>query len=591
MNYTLSIIAVALVCLTTLVVGSLGLRLSRRTSDFYVAGRTVSPRLNASAISGEYLSAASFLGVAGLIYDRGVDMLWLPVGYTLGYLVLLVAVAAPMRRSGAYTLPDFAEARLGSRAIRLVSSLLVVGIGWLYLVPQFQGASLTLTLVTGAPAWVGGFVVMVVVAVAVGAGGMRSITFVQAVQYWIKLTALAVPAFVLLALWFRSGSPAPQVDPSWNIPLSPTGPDDHPTYRTASTVLALCLGTMGLPHVLVRYYTNPDGIGARRTTVTVIALLGIFYLLPPIYGALGRVAYPTLPPGVGSDTIVLRLPETLLPGLGGQLLTAMLAGGAFAAFLSTASGLAMSVTGVIDQELLRPRVTRFAGGDVPGIRGFRVAAILAVVIPYVVSRATESLGLATTVGLAFAVAAATFAPLLMLGVWWRRLSTWGAMAGLVVGGTTATAGDRLDHRHRPRGRLDRRPARQPGDVGHAARDGHRDGRLAGHALADPGRHDPHDGAAAHPRARGPGPLPHPRLTSTFSPDARTFTSAPNGSLAKVKLAAPGGKVGTWGRRMPSADGVARGHERVDAGPHVGLRSAPPTAARGSAPSPWARPGS
>ena len=275
MNYTLSIVSVALVCLTTLVVGGLGLRLSRRTSDFYVAGRTVSPRLNASAISGEYLSAASFLGVAGLIYDEGVDMLWLPVGYTLGYLVLLVVVAAPMRRSGAYTLPDFAEARLGSRAIRLVSSLLVVGIGWLYLVPQFQGASLTLTLVTGAPAWVGGFVVMVVVALAVGAGGMRSITFVQAVQYWIKLTALAVPAFVLLALWFRSGSPAPQVDPSWNIPMSPNGPDDHPTYRTASTVLALCLGTMGLPHVLVRYYTNPDGLGARRTTVTVIALLGV----------------------------------------------------------------------------------------------------------------------------------------------------------------------------------------------------------------------------------------------------------------------------------------------------------------------------
>ncbi len=134
-------------------------------------------------------------------------MVWLPVGYTLGYLVLLVIVAAPMRRSGAYTLPDFAEARLGSRAIRLVSSALVIGIGCLYLIPQFQGASLTLTLVTGAPAWVGGFVVMVVIAVAVGAGGMRSITFVQAMQYWIKLTALAVPAFVLLALWFRSGAP------------------------------------------------------------------------------------------------------------------------------------------------------------------------------------------------------------------------------------------------------------------------------------------------------------------------------------------------------------------------------------------------
>jgi cation/acetate symporter len=126
-----SLVSVGLVCLLTVVVGGLGLRLSRATSDFYVAGRTVSPRLNASAIGGEYLSAASFLGVAGLIYDFGVDQLWVPVGYTLGYLILLVMVAAPMRRSGAYTLPDFAEARLQSRRIRLLASVLVVAIGWL----------------------------------------------------------------------------------------------------------------------------------------------------------------------------------------------------------------------------------------------------------------------------------------------------------------------------------------------------------------------------------------------------------------------------------------------------------------------------
>ncbi|GGL45645.1 cation acetate symporter [Phycicoccus endophyticus] len=439
MSHPLSLAAVALVCLTTLVVGGLGLRLSRRTSDFYVAGRTVSPRLNASAIGGEYLSAASFLGVAGLVYGVGVDMLWVPVGYTLGYLVLLVMVAAPMRRSGAYTLPDFAEARLGSLPVRRVSSILVVAIGWLYLVPQFQGASLTLTLVSGAPSWVGGLVVMVVIAAAVGAGGMRSITFVQAVQYWVKLTALAVPAFVLLALWFRDGHPSPTVPDGWSIPLAPTAPDDHPVYRTTSTVLALSLGTMGLPHVLVRYYTNPDGVGARRTTVTVVALLGTFYLLPPVYAALGRLAFPVLPEGVRSDSVVLRLPGELVGGLGGDVLTAMLAGGAFAAFLSTASGLTMSVTGVLDQEVLRPRLARLTGGDAPGVRGFRFAAVAAVVVPYVVSRASEPLGAATTVGLAFAVAAATFAPLIMLGVWWRRLSTAGALAGLVVGGGATVA--------------------------------------------------------------------------------------------------------------------------------------------------------
>jgi cation/acetate symporter len=145
------IVAITLVTIATLAIGTWGLRFSRTTSDFFVASRSVHPRLNASAIGGEYLSAASFLGVAGLVLLNGADMLWYPVGWTAGYLVLLVLVAAPLRRSGAYTLPDFAEARLGSRGVRAVCSVLVVAIGWLYLLPQFQGAGLTLRSAVGAP--------------------------------------------------------------------------------------------------------------------------------------------------------------------------------------------------------------------------------------------------------------------------------------------------------------------------------------------------------------------------------------------------------------------------------------------------------
>src|SRR3954452_9727883 len=190
------LVALLVVSLATLAIGTYGLRISRTTSDFYVASRTVRPGLNASAIGGEYLSAASFLGVAALVLTAGAEMLWNPVGWTAGYLVLLVLVAALLRRSGAYTLPDFAEARLGSRRVRTVSSLLVVAIGWLYLMPQFQGAGLSLGTLTGARPWVGGVVVAVVVLVSVLAGGMRSITLVQAFQYWLKLTALLVPVFL-----------------------------------------------------------------------------------------------------------------------------------------------------------------------------------------------------------------------------------------------------------------------------------------------------------------------------------------------------------------------------------------------------------
>ena len=442
MNAGFGISAITFVCVITLGIGAFGLRLSRTTSDFYVASRAVSPGWNASAIGGEYLSAASFLGVAGLVYSLGVDMLWFPVGYTVGYVVLLVLVAAPLRRSGAYTLPDFAEARLESTQVRRLCSFLVVSIGWLYLLPQFQGAGMALNTVTGAPSWVGGLIVAVVVMANVVAGGMRSITLVQAVQYWLKLTAISIPAFVLLWLWLRHGSPPPRVPATaggseWTRPLGGFGGRDHPVYATYSTLLALCFGTMGLPHVLVRFYTNPDGRAARRTTLVVIGLLGLFYVFTPVYGVLGRVYMPTLPLGARTDAVVLLLPIAVSPGLLGELLSALLAGGAFAAFLSTASGLTIAVAGVLDQDLLRPRFNLRTGGDSVAVQGFRVAAVGAVVVPYAFSQLSVGVGLADTVGLAFAVAASTFCPLLVLGVWWRGLSTAGAAAGLVTGGVLA----------------------------------------------------------------------------------------------------------------------------------------------------------
>src|SRR5256885_5799495 len=175
----LSVTGIVVVVAATASLGVWATRVVRTTSDFFVASRTVGPRLNAAAISGEYLSAASFLGIAGLVLIQGPDMLWYPVGYAAGYLVLLLFVAAPLRRSGAYTLPDFAEARLGSYPVRRMASVLVVVIGWLYLVPQLQAAGLTLRTTTGAPRWLGGLLVAAVVLISVLSGGMRSITAVQ----------------------------------------------------------------------------------------------------------------------------------------------------------------------------------------------------------------------------------------------------------------------------------------------------------------------------------------------------------------------------------------------------------------------------
>jgi Na+(H+)/acetate symporter ActP len=504
-------IAVCTVGVATLLAGSLGLRRARTAGDFYVASRSVSPRWNAAAIGGEYLSAASYLGVAGLVLAFGFDVLWYPVCYTAGYLVLLAVVAAPLRRSGAYTLPDFAQIRLGSNVVRRAASVLVSVIGLLYLVPQLHGASLTLQTQTGAPSWAGGLVVVGVVIVAVTISGMRSITFAQALQFWLKFAALLVPALIVVGVWHhrhdrldvgyptarepvtvtvsavtrvrapvaetldvhgsldgapvagpvhvaagvhrlsrgtevrlrrgdvvpvRTSLPARRND-SWLRPLGSGA--SHPLYGSLSLILAICLGTMGLPHVLVRFYTNPDGRDARRTTLAVLALLSMFYLVPTVFGVIGRRYVPDLLVTGDTDATVLSLPERMIGGHLGVALGALVTAGAFAAFLSTASGLTVSVAGVLSQDLVRPRERR-PHDDLRArrIRAFRVAAVAAIGVPYALSLPSQHLGLATVVGLAFALAAATFCPLLVLGIWWPRLTPPGALAGLLIGGVLAT---------------------------------------------------------------------------------------------------------------------------------------------------------
>src|ERR1700730_8398652 len=190
--------AIAFVTLLTIMVGARGIRVGRTPDDFMVAAREVPPGLNAAAISGEYLSAASFLGIAGLVVSQGLGALWYSVGYTAGYLVLLLLVAAPLRRFGAYTIPDFAAGRLGSRGLRQTATALVLVIGWFYLLPQMKGAGITLQWVLGTPYWVGAATLGVVVSCNIAMGGMKGITFVQCFQYWLKLCAIGIPALVLL---------------------------------------------------------------------------------------------------------------------------------------------------------------------------------------------------------------------------------------------------------------------------------------------------------------------------------------------------------------------------------------------------------
>ncbi len=439
------IVAVALVAMVTLAVGAYGWRFSRTTSDFLVASRSVGPGWNASAIGGEYLSAGSFLGVAGLVLAFGTDMLWYPIGWTGGYLVMLALVAAPLRRSGAYTVPDFAEARLESPQVRRFTALLVVALASLYLIPQFEGAGLALAIVAGTDRWVGATVVGAVVLANVLLGGMRSITFVQAFQYWLKLSALLVPALVLLAVWVGDGATSPAevtagrvTGAAWSDPAATSSGDvGLGLYTTYSIIVATFLGTVGLPHVVVRFYTNPDGRQARRTTLVVLVLLGLFYVLPPVYAALGRLYASDLVAAGQADSVVLTLPARMVGGDLGSALSALTAAGAFAAFLSTSGGLTVAVAGVLSQELLRRRPSTTVRDPRSGVRPFQAAAVVALAVPLLVALTVQDVGVAEAVGLAFAFAASTLAPLILLGIWWHRLTDAGALAGMAAGGLAA----------------------------------------------------------------------------------------------------------------------------------------------------------
>jgi Na+(H+)/acetate symporter ActP len=578
------------VTIATIALGIAATRKSKTAADFFVAGRSVSVFWNASAISGEYLSAASFMGVAGLIMKNGYDALWYPVGYATGYLFLLLFIAGPLRRFGAYTIPDFAQGRFDSPTFRKIAVIFVLCIGFFYTMPQMKGAGVTMMSILNWPYWVGILIVGSVITFNVAMGGMRGITLVQAFQYWVKVFAIAAPLFILInvfggygeavgkstvdpalgprlglqtevkvkgadakpnnvmtfsnrettILTFPKGaviskvSPARKLEPredaipvermvkmaaAFNAPALPIGPDGqitipaggvlqippvqvssfglprsvgsefirtsaklefaepttvivsrgilhggignpldgpvapnaptndkwvnpfgpmsgkhgYPLLYTYSLIIALVCGTAGLPHILVRFYTNPDGRAARRTTLWVMVMLGGFYVFTPMWGALGRAFMPQLYASNGTDTVVIKLPTMLQSEVLGQILSGIASAGAFAAFMSTFSGLLVSMSGAFAHDIYG-RILRPESSPESRLKAFKVAAFGVGAVSMLLGLLVESFDIAMMVGWAFAIGAASYFPLLLLGSWWRGLTKVGAAAGMLIGG-------------------------------------------------------------------------------------------------------------------------------------------------------------
>jgi hypothetical protein len=478
---------------------------SKSASDFFVAGRSVSVGWNASAISGEYLSAASFMGIAGMVMLSGYDALWYPVCYACGYLFLLLFIAGPLRRFGAYTIPDFAEGRYDSPVFRKIAVCFVLFIGFFYTMPQMKGAGTTLAYIfkevdfrgtpfeflapldqmgamtAGIPYSFGVLVVGAVITLNVALGGMKGITLVQAVQYWIKMFAISVPIFVLLSVYGgygknlslnKSAADSPPAivqtvdsgqterlalpekapkDEAWIAPFGPLTskaakasgltPEETKPYSllyTFSLIVAIVCGTAGLPHILVRFYTNPDGIAAKRTTMWVMILIGVFYVFPPVFGVLGRNFLPELYNATGSkgpDKVVLELPVLIREkyGIFGSILSGITCAGAFAAFMSTFSGLLVSMTSALAHDVYG-RMIRPQSSPEQRMKMFKWCAIVVGSVSVLLGSQVEQLDINFMVGQAFAIAAASYFPLLFMSVWWRGMTMKGAATGMLTGG-------------------------------------------------------------------------------------------------------------------------------------------------------------
>jgi cation/acetate symporter len=446
------------------------------TVDFFLAGRRTGMITNAGAICGDYLSAASFLGVAAAVYASGLDGVWYATGFAAGFVPVLLFVAAPLRRLGSVSLPDFLAVRFGSDHVRLAAVVAVELVILSYLVPQAVGSGITWELLVGegiaglSPYATGVVVSALAVSGIVVIGGMRGTTWNQALQFGFLLGVVIWLAALLWADGFSypraveqaSASPLQVVVGSETVPVTDrlhggTARFGEPGARYGpvgqlALLVTLALGTAGLPHVMNRYFTAATGRAARTTTVWVLGLAGSFYALAVMLGTATRtlVAERAEEPWLASLTVdgVLAVPEHALLVLGRLLAgtpgMAIVAAAAFAAMVSTIGGLLLAAAASFGHDVVA-RIWRPRGRPHEAILAGRaavlvvsvLAAVLALVVEPSQLLATFPSLIATMVTWAFALAGSALTPVVLLGIWWREATARGAAAGVWVGGGIA----------------------------------------------------------------------------------------------------------------------------------------------------------
>ncbi|GAA4755708.1 cation acetate symporter [Gordonia alkaliphila] len=446
-NSTLNIlIFVGFVIVTLLVVIKVSSAGTSSASEFFTGSRGFSGTQNGIAIAGDYLSAASFLGIAGAIAIYGYDGFLYSIGFLVAWLVALLLVAELLRNTGKFTMADVLSFRLKQRPVRLAASISTLTVSIFYLLAQMAGAGALVALLLNIESDTGQAVVITIVGllmiVYVLIGGMKGTTWVQIIKAVLLITGTAVMTlWVLMSnginfnLSKLLGEAQARTDVDILAPGAQYGIDFTSKFNLISLGLALVLGTAGLPHVLMRFYTVPTAKEARKSVVWAISLIGGFYIFTLIlgYGAAALVGPETIMAAPGKQNAAAPL---LALHLGGEILLGLIAGVAFATILAVVAGLAITASASFAHDIYASVIKKNGASEEDQVRVSRYTVIVLGIIGIVLGILAKDQNIAFLVALAFAVAASANLPTILYSLFWKRFNTRGALfsmyGGLVI---------------------------------------------------------------------------------------------------------------------------------------------------------------
>ncbi len=408
-------------------------RRTKTTEQFYAAGRSIGPAQNGFALAGDYMSAASFLGIAGLVATSGFDGLIYSTGWLVGWPVVLFLIAEPLRNLGKYTFADVVAFRLRQTPVRIAAAFGTLATVVFYLIAQMVGAGGLIRLMFGISYQSAIMIVGAVMIAYVLFGGMIATTWVQIVKAVLLLGGASLIALLVLARfgWSPTALFAEAASQRGDGVLAPGGLVSNP-LDAISLGMALMFGTGGLPHILMRFYTVPDAKAARISVFIATGLIGYFYLMTFVlgFGAMVLVGPETIR---GVDAGGNMAAPLLAEVLGGTPLLGFIAAVAFATILAVVAGLTLSGAAALSHDLWVSVVRRGHSDQGEQLKVARASTVLLGILAVVLGITFEGQNVAYMVSLAFAIAASANFPALILSIHWRRFTTAGAVASMLTG--------------------------------------------------------------------------------------------------------------------------------------------------------------